>query len=151
MATQTKRQQATPLSKEQFFGQHRPLRTKVVDVPDYGPITVQELMGFQRDDLDGRAQQIVDNGKGGTKTITDFRNYKARAIAYSLINPDGSRMFPNAEIDDKEVAEVAKLPARTLDLMFDQGVDVLSALTKKAQTAQGKGSGETDGADGSSN
>lgn len=142
----TKRQQATPLSREQFFGQHRKLRTKVLEIPgEEGPLTFQELMGYQRDDLDGRAQQIVDNGKGGTKTVTDFRNYKARAIAYSLVNPDGSRMFPNAETDDREVGEVAKLPARLIDLMFNDGVDALSALTKSAQEKQGKDSGETGG------
>lgn len=147
MATQGKRQQAR--SRDEFFTK-RPLRTQVVDVPEYGPVTVQELMGFQRDDLDGRAQQVVDNGKGGTKTVTDFRNYKARAIAYSLVNPDGTRMFPKAETDDKEVAEVASLPARVIDLIFNEGVDVLSALTKRAQDAQGKGSSGMDGDDGPS-
>lgn len=145
MATQSARPKATPLNKDQLFGVQRPLRTKVVEIPDYGPVTVQELMSYQRDDLDSRAVIRTEDGKGNVKTTQDYRNYRARAIAYSLVNPDNTRMFPNAETDDKQVDEVAKLPASIVDLIFDDGVDQLSHLTKKSQEAVGKGSSGTSG------
>ena len=65
--------------------------TRVVEVPEWGgSVTIKEMSGRQRD----RFENLVLNEKA-RKSLPDL---KAWLVAQSVINPDGSLMFNEAEV-----------------------------------------------------
>lgn len=126
------------ITRDMLIGQKsRPVRTKDIDIPGWGRARVRALKANERESLDDAA--IVTDAKTG-RVSSDFRMYKARAVAIALVDPD-----TNAQIFQNPIGEAAllgELEAVVLDRLF-YGVDELSALTRRAQEALGKEFGQT--------
>jgi hypothetical protein len=102
-------------------------------------VTIQklrELMGGELGIVNHAAVQRV-----GDKVITDYRYYKERVLAYTMLNEDGSQMWDHPE---RDYIQVAKLPTRLIEAFY-RAVDDMSAITKRAQDALGKDSPGTTG------
>lgn len=115
------------IGKEGLFS--KPLRTKDVEVPGYGIVTVRELKGSERGPIDHAAVKRIND-----QVITDYRGYKEKVLAHCLLNTDGSQMFdkPTTQWD-----QVAQLPTTVIDMLYVV-VDEMSAITKRSQEALGK-------------
>lgn len=85
------------------------LKTKDVELPEYGTIRIRELTGRQRDTFEFDAAK-------GQKRDNDFRKMRAKMVAASVVSEDGALMF--VESDVEEVNE--KVPAQVLDLLFTE-------------------------------
>ena len=133
------------LTKEQLASPQ--LRTKEAEIPGRGAVKVRELTQYDRDEVEGPVMRQEADESGKMTVRRDERGYKVRAIAFALLNPDGSQMF------DKPLEEGVKAingwPTRWVDPVFD-AVDELSILTRGARERLGKATGGTGGAGSSS-
>lgn len=110
----------------------RPLRTKDVVIEGWGRARVRALKSNEREQLDDMALQVDKAGK----TTSDYKLYKARAVAMALVDPDTNvAVFSNPL---QEAALLGELEAVILDTLF-YAVDDLSALTRRTQELLGKG------------
>lgn len=72
-------------------------------------VRVRGLNGTERDAYEASIDKQV---KG--KPVKDYRNFRARLVALSVINEDGSQMF-----EQNEVAALAKRSSAPLSRLFD--------------------------------
>jgi hypothetical protein len=99
----------TLLSKSDIFGADD-RRYEDVFVPEWGgTVRLRGLTGSERDDFEGSITKVV---KG--KEVRDVRNFRARLIALSAVNEDGTRMF-----DPNEVAALGRRSSAALSRLFD--------------------------------
>jgi hypothetical protein len=81
-----------------------------VDVPEWGgTVRLRGLNGTERDAYEASMQKQV-----GGKQVQDLRNFRARLVALSAINEDGTTMF-----EQNEVAALAKRSSVALSRLFD--------------------------------
>ena len=111
----------------------RPMRTKDVVIPGFGRARVRALRANEREALDDAA--LVTEPKTGRVT-SDYKLYKARALAMALVDPDTNAPLFNNPMG--EAALLGDLEAVVQDQLF-MAVDELSALTRKSQELLGKG------------
>lgn len=83
-------------------------KTKVVDVPDVGPITLQEMSGTERDDLE--ASTIIE--EDGKRTVNS-KHFRARLLVLCIVDDSGKRVYA-----DSDAPEVSELPIGVLDKLF---------------------------------
>src|SRR5678816_1717585 len=78
-------QKPVSITRDMLIGNRaRPMRTKDVVIPDFGRARVRALKANERESLDDAA---IATDKTGRVT-SDFRMYKARAVAMALLDPD---------------------------------------------------------------
>ncbi len=109
----------------------RPMRTKDITIPEFGRARVRALKANERESLDDAALKTDATGR----VNTDYRMYKARAVAIALVDPDTN--LPVFQNPLGEAALLGDLDATILDQLFF-AVDELSALTRRQQELLGK-------------
>lgn len=131
------------LSKEQLL--NPVLRTQEAEIPGLGRVKIRELTQYEREEVEAPVMRQEADDKTGRITVRrDDRGSKARALAFALLNADGTQMF--AEPLTEGVAIVNSWPTRWVDPAFDV-LDDLSVLTRGAREKMGKASGKTGGDD----
>ena len=122
----------TSITRDMLIGaKTRPMRTKDITIPDFGRARVRALRASERETLDDAA--ILTDKTG--RVSTDYKQYKARAVAMALVDPDtNAPIFTNPM---GEAALLGDLDATVVDQLF-MAVDELSALTRKRQDELGK-------------
>lgn len=123
------------LSREQLT--HRPLRTVDVVLKDGCRIKLRALKQTEREALD-EAALLKDYKEDGTVTVkVENRGFQAKALAMSMITPDGAPYWPSAEEGARALGELD-------DALFDElfePCDKLNILTAKMRADLGKDSG----------
>lgn len=123
----------TLLSKSQIFEADD--RTyEDVEVPEWGgTVRVRGLSGTELDAYEASTQKQV-----GNKIVRDVRNFRARLVALSAVNEDGSPLF-----EPNEVAALASRSGAALARLFDvccrlSGMteDAVEALEGNSEPAQ---------------
>lgn len=94
------------------------LATETFDCPKWGSVTIRELNGEQREELENLIQGFRTK-PGGKKTV------RAIAAVYSMLDTSGNLLFKPADAD-----AVAKKSGVALDAVFSR-VLTLNALTKE--------------------
>jgi hypothetical protein len=106
------------LSKNEIFAADD-RKTEDVEVPEWGgTVRLRGLTGSERDRYEASTQKLV-NGK----PVQDLRNFRARLVALSAINEDGTLMF-----EQNEVAALANRSSAALSRLFDVACS-LSGIT----------------------
>ncbi|HEY2042251.1 MAG TPA: hypothetical protein VGH11_06190 [Jatrophihabitans sp.] len=114
----------TLLSKNEIFGVDD-RKTEDVPVPEWGgTVRLRGLSGSERDAYEASLQKQV-----GGKQVQDLRNFRARLVALSAINEDGSPLF-----DQNEVAALSGRSGAALSRLFDVACR-LSGITDEDVTA----------------
>jgi len=74
--------------------------TEVVDVPEWGVrVTVRALSGSERDKYQSDFYTFGPTDKGGMRvTRVNNQNQMARLVALSVVDPDGKRLFSEADV-----------------------------------------------------
>jgi len=112
----------TPLTREEILAADD-IISETVTIPEWrkgGTVIVRGLMGDERDDFEASCIR----GKG-RKTEVNYRNARAKLVARSCFNPDGSRMF-----SDDDVALLGKKSAAALNRVYEVAAR-LSGLTEE--------------------
>jgi hypothetical protein len=87
------------------------LKSAEVPVPEWGGIVrVRMMTGTDRDALE---QSMVLFNEDGTRK-PNVANYKAKLVAFTLVDEQGKRMFA-----DDEIAHVAAKSAAVIDRIFE--------------------------------
>ena len=95
------------------------IKREVVQIPEWGgAVTVQGLTGDERDDFE--ATCVKGRGK---KTEVNLRNFRAKLVARSCIQEDGSRLF-----SDDDAAALGKKSGAAINRVFEVA-SRLSGLT----------------------
>jgi hypothetical protein len=109
-------------------------KTKVVEVPDVGPVTLQEMSGSERDDLE--ASTIVE--EDGKRTVNS-KHFRARLLVLCIVDDSGKRLYT-----ESDVAEVSGFPIRVLDSLFAAAQELNSmGVTAVEDARKNSGSGAT--------
>lgn len=96
------------LTREQIL-EAQDLQTEVVEVPEWGgSVKVQGMTGRERDAFE--AEILEQRGK---KFSVNLLNVRAKLVAVSLVNGDGSRIFA-----DRDIAALGKKSAAALDRVY---------------------------------
>ena len=97
----------------------KPLRTEVVEVPEWGgSVTVRELTGRERDAFEA---SIVE--QKGKKSVVNMDNMRAKFVSACVIGDDGQSLFYPTDVE-----RLGDLSAAALNRVFDVGRR-LSGLT----------------------
>jgi hypothetical protein len=97
------------LSKNEIFAADD-RKTEDVSVPEWGgTVRLRGLNGTERDAYEASMEKQV-----GGKSVRDVRNFRARLVALSAINEDGTALF-----EQNEVAALAKRSSAALSRLFD--------------------------------
>jgi hypothetical protein len=113
-------------------------KTAVVSIEgaDY---TVIEMLGIERDRFEVAAFKV---SKGGEREV-DVINLKARLVALSLLDDDGTRVYKDEEIGELN----AELSASVIQSLFEAaqklnglGVTAVSDAAKNSETGPAAGS-----------
>lgn len=121
------------ITRDMLLGaKSRPFRTVDVEIDGFGIARIRGLKNSERESLDNAS--LVKDPKSGTET-SDYRLYKARAVAMALIDPSTDKAMFARPLDEAPL--LGELPALVLDQLF-YAVDELSALTRRTQAALGK-------------
>jgi hypothetical protein len=91
-----------------------------VELDGGGVVWVQGLTGTERD----RYEQTVMERKKDGRLVPNLENARARLVAVSLVNEDGTPMFR-----EDEVALIGSFNARTLQRIWDKACE-LSGLSE---------------------
>lgn len=99
----------TLLSKNEIFAADD-RKTEDVAVPEWGgTVRLRGLSGAERDEYEASMQKQV-----GGKQVQDLRNFRARLVALSAINEDGTTLF-----EQNEVAALSRRSSVALSRLFD--------------------------------
>lgn len=99
----------TLLSKDAIFAQ-RDLQYEDVEVPEWGgTVRVRSLTGEERDDYEASLVRQV-----GNRPRANLRNMRAKLVAVSAVNEDGSQMF-----DPADLMRLGQSNAAALDRLFE--------------------------------
>ncbi len=101
------------------------LATDTFPAGKWGEVTIIELDGEQREDLENMIQGFKAN-KSSKKSV------RATAAVYSLRNPDGTPMFTLADIP-----ALAKKSGVALDAVFDRVLKLNAMTSKEAEVVAG--------------
>lgn len=84
--------------------------TEDVHVPEWGgTVRLRGLSGAERDEFESSVNKVV-----GNKVVRDTRNFRARLVALSAINEDGTALF-----EQNEVAALGRRSSAALSRLFD--------------------------------
>lgn len=127
------------LTKEQIL--NPPLKQREVEILGLGRIKLRELTQYEREEVEA---PVMKQESEGDKIVVrrDDRGSKARALAFALLNPDGTQMFVDAL--GEGVQAINRWPTRWVDPVFEV-CDELSILTRGAREKMGKASGKMAG------
>ena len=101
------------------------LKIQEVEIPDWGGIVrVRELNGVDRDTYEASLMRILPDGK----VTPNLENRRAKLVALSVINEDGTPMFGLSD-----VLELGTKSAANLELVAEVS-ERLSGLTEEAVT-----------------
>lgn len=137
-----------PLSPAQRLAQAaqlRPFKTKDVDFgAPLGRFRFRELKQREIEEVTEPLVKRTFDAKGNVSATTDSRGHHARAIAFAMVNDDGSNVFANPLAEG--VAVINELPKDVAEKMWEV-VDELNLLSQAAKDKLGKESGtpKTDG------
>lgn len=106
-----------------------------------GEVIVRGMSGFQRDRFE---QALIASRKGKGKHAV-IENLRARLVAASVVNEDGSRMFTDAEVE-----QLGQVNALTLTKLFSAAQRVNGLSDEDVDELGNAGSDETSGAGSSS-
>ena len=91
------------------------LTTIDVDVPEWGgAVRIKSMTGAERDGFEDSLFVDVSDGKGGTKRVQNLKHLRAKLVAASLVDEDGTPVFTM-----DEVASLAKKSAAALNRCFE--------------------------------
>lgn len=105
------------MNRDEFLSQND-LATDTFEVPKWGTITIRELTGEQREELEMQISNTQKQKPGHRK------HARAAAAAFSIVGDDGKLLFTSADIP-----ELAKKSGVALDVVFDK-VLALNAMNK---------------------
>lgn len=99
----------TLLSKEAIFAQ-RDIKYEDVEVPEWGgAVRLRSLTGEERDDYEASMVRQV-----GNKAKANLRNMRAKLVALSAVNEDGSPLF-----DPADLMRLGQRNSAALDRLFE--------------------------------
>lgn len=114
---------------------------EVVATPEWGTgtgVIIQGMTGVDRDAYETSMRE--EDSKGRQKA--NFKNLRARLIAFSAVDEDGSRIFTESQVE-----ELGNKSAKVLDRLFDTaqrlsgiGVDDVEALLGNSSKTTDDGS-----------
>lgn len=133
------------LSARDRLRQGVPPKTRDVDVPGLGRFRVRELRQREIEEINEPLVTREFDGDGKVTAKTDSRGHHARAIAFALINDDGSNVYANPL--EEGVPEIQNLLKAQSDALWE-AVDSLNGLSKGAREEMGKASAGTPKNDG---
>jgi len=107
------------MNRDEFLSQND-LTTDTFEVPKWGTITIRELTGEQREELELQIQNVQKQKPGQRK------HARAAAAALSIVGDDGKLLFTQADIP-----ALATKSGVALDVVFDK-VLTLNAMNKTA-------------------
>lgn len=138
------------LTKDQIIGQRSKLKTRVLDVPEWGgEVLICELTGASRDRFEAESMQFAANGTARPNLL----NIRAKLCALSIVDPTDFETIPTTiehgtEIvhesvryalkpgcvprrmfSDAEIADLGQQSAAALNRVFD-AAQKLSGITK---------------------
>lgn len=122
---------------DDLIGSRKP-RTKEVEIR--GKVYIlRELNQGEVDDIQAETMAYATDGTGTLKGTLNMKGNRARTVAYSMVNRDGSPVLSNPGV---EWTQLQKLYPSDLALLY-AACDELSTLTPEAQKDEGKNSGAT--------
>jgi hypothetical protein len=112
--------QPTMLTRDQIL-ESNDIQEQIVDVPEWeGSVKVRGMTGQERDQFES---EVMDNK--GKSVKLNWQNIRAKLIARTVVNGDGSRLFT-----DQDVRLLGKKSAAALDRVFEVSQQ-LSGITKQ--------------------
>src|SRR6266498_6005517 len=130
---------ARVLSRDDILGVAKRPKEKV-HIPEWGgDVWVQGLTGKERD----RYEATVLERKKDGRVVPNLENARARLIAVSLVNEDGTPMFREHELD-----QLGELPARALQRIWDKACELSGLSESDVEELEGNSAAVQD--DGSS-
>lgn len=100
----------------------RDIKAEIVYVPEWGgDVLVQALTGTERDLL----EQSTIEQRGRTNIRNNFGNFRAKVVALSCVDEDGTRLF-----SDSDVAALGRKSAGALQLVYNKAAE-LSGMTDR--------------------
>jgi len=127
-----------PGSARERLKRGRTLRQKDVETPGLGRFRLREILQNEIDEANELLAHRVADDKGNITTTFDNRGHRARLIAQTLINDDGSNVYAKDEIEEG-TQEVGDKPKDVFDALW-AGFDELNAWSKEEKDKLGKGS-----------
>jgi len=127
------------LTREQILGADDIVRRDVA-VPEWGgTVCVQAWDGKRRDAFEAAIVELQ-----GRKASVNTRNVRARAVAWSIVDPESAPRQPRFLFSTRDMEALGAKSARALDRVFDViqeinglGDEDVEALTKNYSNAQG--------------
>lgn len=108
-----------------------------VEVPEWGgSLRIKALTGTQRDKYEASLAKL----KNGVP-VPDMHNARARLVAWSAINEDGSRLFL-----DSEIMRLGNKNAKALDRVFEAAAKLSGITPEDVELAREDfGEGQSEG------
>jgi fibrillarin-like rRNA methylase len=112
------------------------LNQETVDIPEWGgEVIVRELTGEERDSYEA---SLINFKKDGNDYTRNLNNARAKLVARTVINEDGTRLFTDAD-----VAALGKKSSRAISKVFDVATRIsgitdqdIKELTKNSESGQ---------------